>query len=85
MDMVKSVCACKNMSEDDLVVAVKRERFAFLDEWGFWIWMMMVIFTLLTGGFWLLFIVGYHFEDIFRPKYHCSQCDEVIPPKQFRL
>ena len=29
--MVKAVCECKNMSEDDLVVAVQRERFAFID------------------------------------------------------
>ena len=85
MDMIKAICACKNMSEDNFVLAVKRERFAFLDEWGFWIWAMVVILALLTGGFWLLFIVGYHFEDIFRRKYHCNQCDGAIPPKQFRL
>ena len=85
MNMVKAVCECKNMSEDDLVVAVQRERFGFIDEWTLWIWIMVAILTLLTGGFWLLFIAGYHFGDILKPKYHCNQCDAVIPSKQFRL
>ena len=85
MNMVKAVCTCKNMSEDDLVVAVKAERFAFVDRWKSWTWVLVIVFTFLTGGFWLLFIVGCHFEDVFRPKYHCSQCDVVILPKQFRL
>jgi len=83
--MIKAVCTCKDMSEDDLVVAVRDERFAFLDKWKLGIWVMVVVLTFLTGGFWMLFIVGYHFEDIFKPKYHCSQCDVVIQPKQFRL
>ena len=85
MNMVKAVCECKNMSEDDLVIAVQRERFAFIDEWTLWIWLAVAVLTLLTGGFWLVFIVGYHFDDIFRPKYYCNQCDTVISPKQFRL
>ncbi len=85
MNMVKAVCECKNMSEDDLVVAVRRERFSFIDDWGVLIWIMVAILTLLTGGFWLLFIAGYHFGDILKPKYHCNLCDAVIPSKQFRL
>lgn len=85
MNMIKAVCSCKNMSEDDLVVAVQEDRFAFLDTWGFWIWAAVIILTLMTGGFWLLVIAGYHFDKIVRPKYRCSQCDEVVTPKQFRL
>ena len=85
MNMVKAVCECKNMSEDDLVVAVSRERFYFIEEWGVLIWVMVFILTLLTGGFWLLFIVGYHYGDILKPKYHCNLCDAEIPSKQFRL
>ena len=83
--MVKAVCECKNMSEDDLIIAVQRERFAFIDEWTLWIWLAVAVLTLLTGGFWLVFIGGWHFDDIFRPKYYCNQCDAVISPKQFRL
>jgi hypothetical protein len=85
MDMVKAICECKDMSESDLVVAVKRERFHFVEEWGILTWIMVVILTLLTGGFWLLFIAGYHFEDILNPKYYCSQCGAIIGPQQFRL
>lgn len=83
--MIKAVCKCKNMSEDDLVVAVRRERFYFIEEWGVLIWIMVALLTFLTGGFWLLFIVGYHYEDIFKPKYYCNQCGAMIPAKQFRL
>jgi len=85
MNMVKAVCECKNMSEDDLVIAVQRERFAFVDQWTPWIWIAAIGLTLLTGGFWLLVIAGYHFDDILRPKYYCNHCDATIPPKQFRL
>ncbi len=85
MNMVKAVCECKNMSEDDLVVAVQKERFAFLDTWSFWIWVGVVVLTLLTGGFWLLVAMGYHLGEIVSPKYYCSQCDEIVLPKQFSL
>ncbi len=85
MNMVKAVCECKNMSEDDLVVAVRRERFYFIEEWGILIWIMVAILTLLTGGFWLLFIAGYHYADLLKPKYYCNLCDVEIPSKQFRL
>ena len=85
MNIVKAVCSCKNSLEDDLVVAVQRERFLFLDAWSLWIWIGAVLLTLMTGGFWLLAIVGYHFDDIFRPKFYCSQCDRIVEHKQFRL
>ena len=85
MNMVKAVCECQNMSEDNLIVAVQQERFNFINQWGFWIWLVVIVFTILTGGFWLLFIAGYHFDDIVRPEYYCNQCDALIYTKQFRL
>ena len=85
MNIIKAVCECKNMSEDNPVVAVQSERFSFIDKWGLLLWILVFILTLLTGGFWLLFIVGYHFDDIFRPKFYCNQCNAVIYPNQFRL
>jgi len=83
--MVKALCKCKNMSEDDLIVAVRRERFYFIEDWGILIWIMVVILTLFTGGFWLLFVAGYHYKDILKPEYYCNQCGAKIPSKQFRL
>ena len=85
MNVVKAVCKCNSMSETDLVVAVKSERFGFIDQWGFWVWAGVLILTLLTSGLWLCGIVGYHFNDLFRPKYYCNQCNDIIYPKQFRL
>ncbi len=85
MQIVKAVCECKKMSEDDLVVAVQRERFSFINKWSIWTWVGVVLLTLLTGGFWLLIIAGYHLNDLIRPQYYCSQCERLIPPSQFRI
>ena len=83
--MVKAVCECKNDSEDDLVVAVQKNRFSFINDWSIWVWIGVVLMAMLTGGFWLLVIVGYHFSDIFDPKYYCSQCERLVTSKQFRI
>jgi hypothetical protein len=85
MSMVKAVCKCKDMSEDDLAVAIKEERFAFIQKWGFWTWVFVIMLTLLTGGIWLLFIAIYYFKDILNPKYICNQCSRSVSPNQFRL
>ena len=73
------------MLEDDQVVAVQRDRFKFLDDWSVLIWIGVIIMALITGGFWLVGILGYHFNDIFRPQYYCSQCEQLVLPKQFRI
>ena len=73
------------MSEEDQVVAVQRDRFKFLDDWSVLIWIGVVIMTLITGGFWLIGILTYHFNDILRPRYYCSQCERLVFPKQFRI
>lgn len=83
--MIKAVCECKKISENDLIVAVQRERFSFLDAWSGWTWVGVVILTLLTGGFWLLAVIGFHFNDILKPEFRCNQCNAIIVPKQFRL
>ncbi len=85
MNTIKAVCECKNMSEEDLIVAVQRDRFRFLDEWSILTWIGVVIMMLITGGIWLIVVMVYHFNDIFRPKYYCSQCEQLVSPKQFRI
>jgi hypothetical protein len=82
---MKAVCACKNMAETATVIAVKRGRFAFIDKWGFFTWIMFAILSLATGGVWILIVVGWHLGKILNPKYHCNQCDSVVPEKQFRI
>ena len=84
MDAIKAVCTCKDMAEANTVLAVKRGSFAFIDNWNSFTWIMVGIFVLATGTFWLVAIAGWHFNDLFNPKYHCNQCDAVVPPKQFR-
>jgi len=85
MSMVKAVCECKNNSEDDLVVAIQKDRFFFINDWSIWIWLGITFIVIVTGGFWLFVIVGYHFSDIFNPQYYCSQCERLVASKQFRI
>ncbi len=84
MDAIKAVCECKDMAEANAVLAIKRGRFAFIEEWGFFIWIMVVIGVMTTGGLWIGGIIGHHYDDLFHPKYHCNQCDAVVPKEQFR-
>ena len=85
MNMIQAVCECKNMSETDLVIALKDEPFSFIGKWSLWTWIAVFILTLLTGGFWLAVIFGVHLKDIVKPKYRCNQCGRDIDPQQFRV
>ncbi len=42
MNMIQAVCECKNMSETDLVIAVKDEPFSFIGRWGIWTWLAVL-------------------------------------------
>jgi len=46
LNIIKAVCECKNTSEDDLIVAVRCERFYFLETWDIWIWTGVVILSI---------------------------------------
>lgn len=85
MNTIQAICECKDMSENDLIIAVKDEPFSFIDKWNLWIWIAVLIFTLLTSGFWLAVILGAHLKDIVKPKYRCNQCGRDIYPQQFRV
>jgi hypothetical protein len=84
MDTIKAVCKCKDFSEDDLVIAVKRSSFQFIKEWGFFTELMVVILTIATGGAWLFFVLGYKSNEIIGTKYSCQYCDAIIEKKNFR-
>lgn len=85
MNTIQAICECKNMSESDLVVAVKDEPFNFIASWSLWTWIAVFMLTLLTGGIWLAVIFGVHLNDIIKPKYRCNQCNRDIHPQQFRI
>jgi hypothetical protein len=85
MDAIRAVCACRDMSEADLILAVKRGRFQFIEKWGILTWMIVLLLSFATGGIWLGVVLGWHYGDILNPKYHCNHCDATIAPKQFRL
>ena len=52
---------------------------------GFSTWLMMALLTLITGGFWLGLIAGWHIDDLVNPKYYCNRCDKIVRQAQFRI
>ena len=84
MSIQNAVCDCKDLSETDLVLAIKRERFAWVEEWGCLIWLMVIVAVLLTGGVWVACIIGWHGFDILNPEYVCQHCDRKIKNEQLR-
>ena len=84
METIKAVCECKNLSEDHLVISVKKERFDFIDGWGIFKWLLVLLLSILTAGVWILVILVWKSGEIVNPKYYCSQCKNRIPENQFR-
>jgi hypothetical protein len=80
----KAVCACKDCSEQDNVVAVRESRFAFFGKWGFFSWIFNFIVVLVFPGIWIGAIIGWNFNAIFYPKYKCNQCGAELETKNFR-
>jgi len=75
MDIIKAICKCRDMDEGNIVLAIKPGRFAFIEKWGFFTWLNVSILVSATRSVWIAAIIGWHFGDIFNPKYHCNQCD----------
>src|SRR5690554_4394135 len=84
MQIISAVCQCRDFSEDNKVVAIKQNRFAFVEEWGVFIWIAALLMVFITGGFWIFLILGWHLGDVLNPIYTCNQCNAEIQPKQFR-
>ncbi len=83
--MVKAVCECKEFSEDNLVIALKRSRFQFITEWSALTSLMAIILILLTGGVWIGAIIGYKFSEIMGSNEHnCQFCNSVLNNKSLR-
>jgi|TARA_B100001971_G_C17713877_1_gene297819 uncharacterized membrane protein len=61
-----------------------QKRFAWVEEWGCLIWLMVIVAVLLTAGAWAACIIGWHFGDILNPKYVCQHCGRKIKNEQLR-
>ena len=85
MDTAKAVCECTGMNADRLVVAVKQSRLGFIDGWGVFTWLMVIILAIMTSGLWVVAILIWHSGQILNPKYYCSQCGRLVKPQQFRV
>ena len=84
MSIQNAVCDCKDLSEKDLVLAIKQERFVWIEKWGCLTWLLAIIMCLLTGLIWIGMIIGWHLGDIINPKYVCQLCNRKIKNKQLR-
>ena len=84
MDTHNAICECKGMSEHDTVIALRRGRFHFIEDWGLLTWIGVTVMFIATGSLWLGAILGWHISDILNPKFFCNQCNSEINRKQFR-
>ena len=84
MNTIKAICECKDFSEDDLVLAVKRTRFQWLTEWGVFKVLLTGFLILVTVGIWLVVVLSWKLDEIIRPDYNCQFCDQILDKKQVR-
>lgn len=84
MEVISAVCVCEHVSEERQVLAVRRGRFQFTDNWGVITWVLVILLSLSTTGVWVALIILYKWREIFNPKYYCNHCGVVISKKQFR-
>ena len=84
MNTIKAICECKDFSEDDLVLAVKRTRFQWLTEWGVFKTLLTGVLILGTGGIWLCVVLGWKASEIISPNYNCQFCNQIIDKQHFR-
>gem|GEM_PF-2078829 len=85
MSNVKAICRCKDYSKKDPVIAIRSTSFGFIERWGFFTWLIVIVLTLMTGGAWLIIIIGYHIPDILNPKFYCSNCGSTIKENNFYI
>jgi hypothetical protein len=57
MTVISAVCHCKNMDENNKVLAIQDGPLRFANRWGAWTWRGFVLLTLITGGIWLLILL----------------------------
>ena len=82
MDTVNAVCECKNFSEEEKVVAIRKKP---LEDWGFWAWVINIILLIVTAGGWFPFLVGWVMGDYFlTPTYRCQFCENNVRKENFR-
>ena len=84
MEVVNAVCACKNMNERNLVLAISDGSFDFAKRWGLLTWLAFLVLSFVTGGIWLIAVGLWHVNDIAWPKYRCQFCRREIPKSQVR-
>lgn len=79
-DTQMGTCSCKNNSEANLVVAVKRGIF----EMGCLAWIINLVLAIVTSGFWSFVLLGYFISRYFSPTYKCQFCNKSIEKEQLR-
>lgn len=82
--MIKAVCACKMLNEDDLVVGVPIKR--AIAKWGPGMWIVQLLIIIFTAGSWLSILIPYEIVKYFLDgkKYQCQFCGQVIDKRNFR-
>ena len=78
-DTIKAVCECKELSETELVVGIEISPF---NSWGGWTWLFHILMIIITGTFWIFFIIGYYISK--GSHYEWQFCGKTIEPINHR-
>lgn len=83
METFKAVCECKKLSEDELVVPIKRKPFS---GWGIGLWSINLLLVIVTAGGYLPFLGGFIFVKFFinDTEYECQYCRDLLKKENYR-
>ena len=80
--LLKAVCECKNMKEDDLIIVEQEEFFEVIKGIKWWAWIIHLTLMLVTGFFWVAVMFGWYFFK--ERKYQCMQCERYLEKSNIR-
>ena len=82
MNTIKAICVCKELSEDETVIAIRRGP---VQDAGCLSWMFHIFLLIITVGGSLPFSIGWICLDYFlSPTYKCQYCGSEIAKENFR-
>jgi len=80
----KAICSCTGFSEENLVLAIKKGRFGWFNDWGWGVCLCNFFMLLLSGGTWVAILFGWYASYIIDPPFACHLCGSEIKKSQLR-
>lgn len=84
MKIINAVCKCKELSEEDKVVAIQETPFSSSYTW-IWAVLLIGLFILVDSREVLVVAIGLILWDyVVSPKFKCQYCDKKIDKESYR-